>query len=47
VELDFLLPGITSTTPNDYRVKKQLQMVRLDSERWQRFGPINTDEAKE
>ena len=48
VELDLLLPGITvSTTPNDYRVNKQLQMVQFDGERWQRFGPIITDEAKE
>jgi branched-chain amino acid transport system substrate-binding protein len=48
VELDLLLPGITvSTTPNDYRVNKQPQMVRFDGERWQRFGSIITDEAKE
>jgi branched-chain amino acid transport system substrate-binding protein len=48
VELDLLLPGITvTTTPNDYRVNKQLQMVRFDGERWQRFGSIVTDEAKE
>ncbi len=48
VELDLLLPGITvSTTPEDYRVNKQLQMVRFDGERWEKFGPIITDEAKE
>jgi hypothetical protein len=48
VELDLLLPGITvTTTPNDYRVNKQLQMVQFDGERWQRFGSIVTDEAKE
>ena len=48
VELDLLLPGITvSTTPNDYRVNKQLQMVKFDGEHWQQFGPIVTDEAKE
>src|SRR6267142_1240337 len=46
VELDLLLPGITvTTTPNDYRVNKQLQMVQFDGERWQRFGSIVTDEA--
>jgi branched-chain amino acid transport system substrate-binding protein len=48
VELDLLLPGITvSTTPIDYRVNKQLQMVRFDGERWEKFGSIITDEAKE
>jgi len=48
VELDLLLPGITvSTAPNDYRVNKQLQMVRFDGERWRPFGSIITDEAKE
>jgi branched-chain amino acid transport system substrate-binding protein len=48
VELDLLLPGITvSTTPTDYRVNKQLQMVQFDGEHWQQFGPIVTDAAKE
>jgi len=48
VELDLLLPGITvSTSPTDYRVNKQLQMVKFDGEHWQPFGPIVTDEAKE
>ena len=48
VELDLLLPGIAvSTTPNGYRVNKQLQMVRFSGERWEKFGPIITDEAKE
>ena len=48
VELDLLLPGITvSTSPTDYRVNKQLQMVKFDGEHWQQFGPIITDEAKE
>lgn len=48
VQLDLLLPGITvSTTPTDYRVNKQLQMVQFDGERWKRFGPIVTDDAKE
>ncbi|MCK9389877.1 MAG: ABC transporter substrate-binding protein, partial [Sulfuritalea sp.] len=46
VELDLLLPGISVTTsPTDYRVNKQLQMVRFDGERWQPFGSII--EAKE
>ena len=48
VELDLLLPGITvTTTPTDYRVNKQLQMVKFDGERWQQFGSIITDAAKE
>ncbi len=48
VELDLLLPGISITTsPTDYRVNKQLQMVKFDGEHWQQFGPILTDEAKE
>ena len=48
VALDLLLPGITvSTTPSDYRVNKQLQMVRFDGERWQKFGPVIMDAAKE
>jgi ABC-type branched-subunit amino acid transport system substrate-binding protein len=48
VELDLSLPGITvTTTPTDYRVNKQLQMVRFDGERWQKLGSIITDEAKQ
>ncbi len=48
VELDLLLPGISvSTSPTDYRVNKQLQMVKFDGEHWQAFGPIVTDAAKE
>jgi hypothetical protein len=48
VELDLLLPGITvSTTPTDYRVNKQLQMMRFDGERWEKIGSIVTDEGKE
>jgi ABC-type branched-subunit amino acid transport system substrate-binding protein len=48
VELDLLLPGITvSTSPTDYRVNKQLQMLKFDGEHWQQFGPIITDEAKD
>ena len=48
VGLDLLLPGISvSTSPTDYRVNKQLQMVKFDGEHWQPFGPIVTDAAKE
>jgi ABC-type branched-subunit amino acid transport system substrate-binding protein len=44
VQLDLSLPGITaSTTPNDYRVNKQMQMMRFNGERWELFGPIITD----
>jgi branched-chain amino acid transport system substrate-binding protein len=48
VALGMLLPGITiSTSPTDYRVNKQLQMIQFDGERWQNIGGIVTDEAKE
>ena len=44
VQLDLLLPGIVAnTTPNDYRVNKQLQMMRFNGERWEMFGPILED----
>jgi branched-chain amino acid transport system substrate-binding protein len=44
VELDLALPGIKgNTTPNDYRVNKQLQMMKFNGERWQLFGPILED----
>lgn len=44
VQLDLTLPGIVvNTTPGDYRVNKQLQMMRFNGERWERFGPILED----
>ena len=44
VQLDLSLPGIVnSTTPDDYRVNKQLQMQRFNGERWELFGPILED----
>jgi branched-chain amino acid transport system substrate-binding protein len=44
VQLDLALPGILgNTTPNDYRVNKQLQMMRFNGERWELFGPIIED----
>jgi len=44
VVLDLALPGMTpTTTPNDYRVNKQLQMMRFNGERWELFGPIMED----
>src|ERR1700739_607604 len=44
VEVDLALPGMTAnTTPNDYRVNKQLQMMKFNGERWELFGPIMED----
>jgi branched-chain amino acid transport system substrate-binding protein len=44
VQLDLSLPGIrATTTPNDYRVNKQLQMMKFNGERWELFGPIIED----
>jgi ABC-type branched-subunit amino acid transport system substrate-binding protein len=44
VQLDLALPGISaSTTPDDYRVNKQLQMMKFNGERWEMFGPILED----
>jgi ABC-type branched-subunit amino acid transport system substrate-binding protein len=38
---DLALPGMSvSTSPTDYRLNKQLQMMRFDGERWIGFGPI-------
>ena len=47
VQLDLSLPGIVVTTsPTDYRVNKQLQMMKFDGERWELSGPILVDDAK-
>jgi branched-chain amino acid transport system substrate-binding protein len=44
VQLDLSLPGIVGTTsPTDYRVNKQLQMMRFNGERWESFGPLIED----
>jgi branched-chain amino acid transport system substrate-binding protein len=44
VRLDLALPGIVNnSTPDDYRVNKQLQMMRFNGERWEMFGPILDD----
>src|SRR5271154_5516551 len=46
VQLDLALPGIVgNTTPDDYRVNKQLQMMKFNGERWELFGPILEDTA--
>lgn len=47
VQGSLALPGIVSnTSATDYRVNKQLQMMKFDGERWELFGPIITDDAK-
>jgi hypothetical protein len=44
VELDLGLPGLRiNTSPTDYRVNKQLQMMKFNGERWELFGPILED----
>jgi ABC-type branched-subunit amino acid transport system substrate-binding protein len=44
VQLDVSLPGIVNnTTPDDYRVNRQLQMMKFNGERWELFGPILED----
>ena len=44
VQLDLSLPGVVNTTtPDDYRVNKQLQMMKFNGERWELFGPILED----
>jgi len=44
IQGDLSLPGIVNnTTPTDYRVNKQLQMMKFNGERWELFGPILED----
>jgi branched-chain amino acid transport system substrate-binding protein len=44
VELDLALPGMRiNTSADDYRVNKQLQMMKFNGERWELFGPILED----
>ena len=44
VEFDLALPGMkANTTENDYRVNKQMQMMKFNGERWELFGPILED----
>src|ERR1700744_2298048 len=44
VVLDIALPGIVAnTSATDYRVNKQLQMMKFNGERWELFGPILED----
>ncbi len=45
---DLSLPGmVTNTSPTDYRVNKQLQMMKFNGERWELFGAIIEDDSKE
>jgi ABC-type branched-subunit amino acid transport system substrate-binding protein len=45
VRLDLLLPGmVVNTSPTDYHVIKQVQMMRFNGERWEGFGPIINDD---
>ncbi len=38
------LRGMTiNTSPTDYRINKQMQMMKFDGERWELFGPIIED----
>jgi ABC-type branched-subunit amino acid transport system substrate-binding protein len=38
------LPGIkVNTSPTDFRVNKQMQMMKFNGERWELFGPIIED----
>ena len=44
---DLALPGMsTSTSPDDWRINKQFQMMKFDGTRWVLFGPILTDDFK-
>lgn len=48
VQLDLALPGIVAnTTATDYRVNKQLQMIRFKGEGWESFGPILSDDSND
>jgi hypothetical protein len=38
------LPGmVANTSPTDYRINKQMQMMKFNGERWELFGPIIED----
>ena len=38
------LPGmIVNTSPDDYRINKQMRLIRFNGERWEPFGPIIED----
>ena len=44
---DLTLPGMSlNTTPTDYRINKQLQMMRFNGERWELFGSVLTADSR-
>ena len=44
---DLSLPGMSaSTSPDDYRINKQFQLMKFNGERWELFGEIMTDTYK-
>ncbi|MFT4097677.1 MAG: ABC transporter substrate-binding protein [Rhodoblastus sp.] len=44
---DLSLPGMSSSTsPDDYRINKQFQLMKFNGERWELFGEIMTDTYK-
>ena len=46
LEVGMLLPGIKiNTSPNDFAPIKQMQMMRLNGQSWELFGPIMSGEA--
>jgi len=46
LQLDMLLPGVAiNTSPTDYFPLEQLQMMKFDGERWERFGPVMSGEV--
>jgi len=34
---------VANTSPTDYRINKQMQMMKFDGEQWRLFGPIIED----
>jgi branched-chain amino acid transport system substrate-binding protein len=41
---ELTLPGIAiNTSPTDYRVRKQLQMMKFNGKRWEVLGPLLED----
>jgi branched-chain amino acid transport system substrate-binding protein len=42
--LSLALPGMhVNTSPTDYRINRQMQMMKFNGERWELFGPIIED----
>ena len=37
---------VDATTPDDWRINKQFQMMKFDGQRWVLFGSILTDDYK-